>query len=205
MTGASHRAFPRGCEGGWEVGGGSGSPPRAVSVHAEPRGAERPQEGCFWVGAPLPECAEKGSCFLEAPWSWEVGVWGGEGGKRRGRSGVPREKGGLQRLGRTRETSPGARGGGRLQPLVQARVPPNDMVEFIPGESMGQEAPSKAMEDSRGSIIGWTWSKDYDSSCDEEVPAGHIITITAMVHRENIESDSEDEEEEKRTRNLQTP
>ncbi|XP_071463373.1 uncharacterized protein [Marmota flaviventris] len=205
MTGASHRAFPRGCEGGWEVGGGSGSPPPAVSAHAEPRGAEIPQEGSFWVRAPLPECAEKGSCFLEAPWSWGVGVWGGEGGKWRGRSRVPGEKGGAPAPWENSGDESWSARRGRLQPLVQARVPPNDMVEFIPGESMGQEAPSKAMEDSRGSIIGWTWSKDYDSSCDEEEPAGHIITITAMVHRENTESDSEDEKEEKRTRNLQTP
>ncbi|VTJ89740.1 Hypothetical predicted protein [Marmota monax] len=51
-------------------------------------------------------------------------------------------------------------------------------------------------EDSRGSIIGWTWNKDYDSSCDEEEPAGHIITVMAMVHREDIETDAEEEEEE---------
>ncbi|XP_058439162.1 uncharacterized protein LOC124100848 [Marmota monax] len=92
----------------------------------------------------------------------------------------------------------------KVASAANEKFPPNDMVEFIYGESMGQEAPSKAMEDSRGSIIGWTWSKDYDSSCDEEEPPGHIITIMAMVHRENIESDSEDEKEEKRTRNLQT-
>lgn len=67
----------------------------------------------------LPECAENRSCIPEAPRSWGVGAWGGgEGGKRRGDAQSLGEKGGAPAPGESREPSPGARGGRRLQPAA---------------------------------------------------------------------------------------
>lgn len=82
----------------------------------------RREEGCFCVRGALPECAENGSCIPEAPRSWGVGAWGvgraGSGGETRS----PWErKEALQRFARALETSPGARGGRRLQPAAPAR------------------------------------------------------------------------------------